>query len=71
MSGQFLGVPLQFSILQCKRLGIAKFADKQELADRLDAFVQQWNCHAGSFRWSRKSLDKVLAACEKNLAAAA
>jgi transposase len=60
-----------FSILQRKRLGIVNFADKKELAERLDAFVQQWNGHAHGFRWSRKSFAKVLASCEKNLPAAA
>ena len=60
-----------FSILQRKRFGIINFADKKELAERLDAFVKEWNSHAHAFRWSRKSFDKVLADCEKNMAAAA
>jgi transposase len=60
-----------FSILQRKRLGIVNFADKKELAERLDAFAKEWNGHAHAFRWSRKSFDKVLAECEKNIAAAA
>jgi transposase len=60
-----------FSILQRKRFGIANFADKQDLAERLDAFVREWNVHAHAFRWSRKSFDKVLAACDKNMVAAA
>jgi len=60
-----------FSILQRKRFGIANFADKQNLADRLDAFVREWNLHAHAFRWSRKSFDKVLAKCEENITAAA
>jgi predicted esterase len=60
-----------FSILQRKRFGIVDFADKEHLAERLDAFVREWNRHAHSFRWSRKSFDKALAECEKNLAAAA
>jgi transposase len=60
-----------FSILQRKRFGIANFADKQDLAERLDAFVREWNTHAHAFRWSRKSFDKVLAKCEKNMSAAA
>ncbi len=60
-----------FSILQRKRLGIVNFADKKELAERLDAFVREWNSHAHAFRWSRKSFDKVLAECEKNMATAA
>jgi transposase len=59
-----------FSILQRKRFGIINFADKQDLAERLDAFVKEWNSHAHAFRWSRKSFDKVLAECEKNIAAA-
>jgi transposase len=60
-----------FSILQRKRLGIVNFADKPELAERLTAFVREWNSHAHAFRWSSKSFDKVLAECEKNIAAAA
>ena len=60
-----------FSILQRKRLGIANFADKKHLAERLDAFVIEWNSHAHPFRWSPKSFDKVLAKCDMNIAAAA
>jgi transposase len=60
-----------FSILQRKRLGIVNFADKKELAERLDAFVREWNSQAHAFRWSRKSFDKVLAECEKHMAVAA
>jgi transposase len=60
-----------FSILQRKRLGVVNFADKQELAERLNAFVLEWNAHAHAFRWSRKSFDKVLARCEENTAATA
>jgi len=60
-----------FGILQRKRFGIINFADKKELAERLDAFVKEWNSHAHAFRWSRKSFDKVLADREKNMAAAA
>ena len=59
------------SILQRKRLGIVNFADKPELAERLGGFVREWNSHAHAFRWSSKSFDKVLAECEKNIAAAA
>ena len=60
-----------FSILQRKRLGIANFADKQDLGERLDAFVREWNLHAHPFRWSSKSFTKVLAKCEENLCAVA
>ncbi|MGZ9275463.1 MAG: IS630 family transposase [Nitrospira sp.] len=59
-----------FSILQRKRFGIANFADKRDLAERLDAFVREWNVHAHAFRWSSKSFDKVLAKCDQNISAA-
>ncbi len=35
-----------FSILQRKRLRIADFADKQVLAERLKAFIGEWNALA-------------------------
>ena len=38
-----------FSILQRKRFGIVDFADKKHLAERLEAFVREWNRHAHSF----------------------
>jgi hypothetical protein len=44
---------------------------QERSAERLDAFVTEWNSHAHAFRWSRKSFDKVLAKCETNIAAAA
>ena len=59
-----------FSILQRKRLQIADFADKQHLAERLMAFVAEWNTHAHPFRWSTKSVAKVMAKCESPLAEA-
>ena len=60
-----------FSILQRKRLQIADFADKQHLAERLMAFVAEWNEHAHPFQWSTKSVAKVMAKCESALAQAA
>ena len=59
-----------FSILQRKRLQIADFADKQHLAERLMAFVVEWNTHAHPFRWLTKSVAKVMAKCESPLAKA-
>jgi transposase len=59
-----------FSILQRKRLQIADFADKQHLAERLLAFVAAWNEHAHPFRWSTKSVAKVMAKCENPVAKA-
>jgi transposase len=58
-----------FSILQRKRLRIADFADKAALAERLMAFVAEWNAHAHPFNWSTKSVAKVMAKCEVALAA--
>jgi transposase len=53
-----------FSILQRKRLCIADFAHKAELAERLQAFIQEWNQVAHPFNWSRKSVGKIMAKCE-------
>ena len=58
-----------FSILQRKRLRIADFADKAALAERLMAFVAEWNEHAHPFNWSTQSAAKVMAKCEVALAA--
>lgn len=58
-----------FSILQRKRLVIADFADKAMLAERLLAFVSQWNEHAHPFNWSTKSAAKVMAKCQLSQAA--
>jgi DDE superfamily endonuclease len=60
-----------FSILQRKRLQIADFVDKQHLAECLMAFVTEWNMHAHPFRWSTKSVAKVMAKCDSSLAEAA
>lgn len=60
-----------FSILQRKRLRIADFADKKHLAQRLMAFVAEWNEHAHPFQWSTKSVAKVMAKCENPMAQAA
>jgi DDE superfamily endonuclease len=53
-----------FSILQRKRLRFADFADLAHLAERLQAFVAEWNQHAHPFNWSSKSVAKVMAECE-------
>ena len=60
-----------FSILQRKRLQIADLADKKHLAERLMAFVAEWNEHAHPFRWSTKSVAKVMAKCDNPVAKAA
>jgi hypothetical protein len=53
-----------FSILQRKRLSFSDFADLTHLADRLMAFVHDWNLHAHPFKWSTTSMTKVLTTCE-------
>jgi transposase len=53
-----------FSILQRKRLAIADFADKAHLAERLHAFVKEWNEQAHPFHWTKKSVAKIMAKCE-------
>jgi transposase len=60
-----------FSILQRKRLRFADFADLAHLAERLQAFVAEWNQHAHPFNWSSKSVAKVMAQCEGPLPMAA
>jgi transposase len=50
-----------FSILQRKRLRISDFTDLDHLAERLLAFVAEWNAHAHPFNWSTKSAAKVMA----------
>jgi DDE superfamily endonuclease len=54
-----------FSILQRQRLRIADFADKAALAERLQAFIAEWNQVAHPFKWSTKSVAKVMAKCER------
>src|SRR3954453_22501155 len=54
-----------FSILQRKRLRIADFADKAALAERLQAFIAEWNQVAHPFQWSTKSVAKVMAKWEQ------
>ncbi len=53
-----------FSILQRKRLRISDFPDLDHLAERLMAFVLEWNQNAHPFNWSTKSAAKVMAKCE-------
>jgi transposase len=52
-----------FSILQRKRLAIADFKDKAHLAERLHAFVAEWNEQAHPFQWTRNSVAKIIAKC--------
>jgi hypothetical protein len=45
------------------RLAIADFADKAHLAERLHAFISEWNEHAHPFNWTKKSVAKIIAKC--------
>jgi len=60
-----------FSILVRKRLRIADFASKEHLAERLRAFMREWNERAHGFRWTVKSFEKILAKCEPEMLKAA
>ena len=53
-----------FSILRRKRLRVVNFASKAELAQRLQAFVAQWNERCHPFNWTTASVAKVMAKCE-------
>ena len=51
-------------ILKRKRLRIADFANKAKLAEGLIAFIEQWNEIAHPFKWTAKSVAKVMAKCQ-------
>jgi hypothetical protein len=48
-----------FSILPRQRLVLADFANKAELAERLHAFLREWNQVAHPFKRSTKSVAKI------------
>lgn len=60
-----------FGILQRKRFGIADFASKSDLKEKIVQFITQWNRYAKPFNWTRRSFDKVLAKAEQQTLAAA
>lgn len=53
-----------FSILQRKRLRIADFASKTDLRDKRMAFIAEYNQYAHPFKWTTKSVAKVMAKIE-------
>lgn len=53
-----------FGIARRKRLRIADFASKEELAERLMAFIREWNEIAHPFNWTSKSVARVMAKCQ-------
>lgn len=56
-----------FSILRRKRLQAPNFADLQDLAVKIEQFVNEWNEIAHPFNWSASSFDKILAAVDEQL----
>ena len=50
-----------FSILQRKRFRVADFQSLDHLRDKIDDFVRQWNERAHPFKWSQKSVAKLMA----------
>lgn len=60
-----------FSILVRKRLKIADFASLENLAERLGAFIREWNERAHAFCWTVKSFEKILAKCAQPILKAA
>lgn len=59
-----------FSILQRKRLKIADFKSIVDLGHKLNSFVEQWNEKAHPFKWTSKSVAKIMAYAEPRKAAA-
>jgi transposase len=53
-----------FGIARRKRLRIADFASTEHLAERLMAFIGEWNEIAHPFNWTSKSVAKVMAKCQ-------
>jgi transposase len=48
-----------FSILKKKRLVIAHFQSKDDLREKLNLFIEQWNEHAHAFKWNEKTRTKL------------
>ena len=53
-----------FSILQRKRFKIPNFASIEELRDKIYLYIDQWNSRAHPFKWTTKSVAKVMAYAE-------
>jgi hypothetical protein len=59
-----------FSILQRKRLKIADFASIDDLQTKLYGYIEHWNQKAHPFKWTTKSVTKVMANPEPLMEAA-
>lgn len=60
-----------FSILQRKRLTAPNFEDLNQLENKIQAFIDEWNAQAHPFAWKPTSFDKVLRKIEQAQPAAA
>ena len=49
----------------CFLAGLYLRADKAALAERLQAFIAEWNQVAHPFQWSTRSVAKVMAKCKR------
>lgn len=53
-----------FSVLQRKRFKIADFDSISDLRDKLYSYIEQWNSKAHPFKWTTKSVAKIMAYAE-------
>jgi transposase len=53
-----------FSILQRKRFKIPNFASIEDLRDKIYLYIEHWNHRAHPFKWTSKSVAKVMAYVE-------
>jgi transposase len=60
-----------FSILRRRRLKVQNFANLEDLATKIAAFITEWNEIAHPFAWCRKSFQKVLGKVDADLKRAA
>ena len=59
-----------FYILQRKRSKVAILKSLDDLRQKLKAFVEQWNQKAHPFKWTSRSVAKIMAYAEPLKAAA-
>jgi hypothetical protein len=60
-----------FSIIKRKRLVAPNFENLEHLAERISAFIFEWNQIAHPFAWTKKSFEKVLNKVDRSLEKAA
>ncbi len=60
-----------FSILQRKRFGVANFKNLGELAERIEAFIREWNEKAHPFKWTNASGTRLIERYEQKMGLAA